>query len=218
MTLTRGQCTGDLDYGISRSLLPEELSFQNQLFAEEIIAQMVLLLAGVILFLAIHMVPQKPDLKDAIAMRIGKMGYRLFHGVFALIAICLIYIGYFDAKDSVILWYPPIWTRHLAATLMIFASIFAFAGMFSGKIKQKLKSPFSIAIKTWAFSHLLANGSLADLILFGFFLLYGVSYRISLKRRIARGVVTVPEGRIIADVYAICLGLGVLCGDDIRSA
>ena len=168
---------------------------------------MVLLLVGIVLFLVIHLVPQKAELKDGLTLRFGEMGYRIFHGVIALVAVGLIYIGYFDAKGTLILWYPPIWTKHLAATLMLIASILAFSGAFSGKIKQKLTSPFSIAIKTWAFAHLLANGSLSDLILFGFFLFFGVSYRISLKRRIAAGRVTIPEGRVSQDIWAILLGL-----------
>ena len=90
---------------------------------------------------------------------------------------------------------------------MLFASIFVFAAAFSGKIKQMLTSPLSVAIKIWALAHLLANGSLADVLLFGFFLLFAVSYRISLKRRIAAGLVSVPQGRAINDVYAVLLGL-----------
>ncbi|SFO29077.1 Uncharacterized membrane protein [Cohaesibacter marisflavi] len=168
---------------------------------------MVLLLVGIALFLVIHLVPQKAELKDGLTLRFGVMGYRMFHGVVALVAVGLIYVGYFAAKGTFILWYPPIWTKHLAATLMLIASILAFSGAFSGKIKQKLTSPFSIAIKTWAFAHLLANGSLSDLILFGFFLFFGVSYRISLKRRIAAGRVTIPEGRVSQDIWAILLGL-----------
>ncbi|WP_319413978.1 NnrU family protein [uncultured Cohaesibacter sp.] len=167
---------------------------------------MILLLVGVILFLAIHLVPQRAELQNDLYQRFGVMGYRLFHGAVALLAVGLIYVGYFEAKDDVILWYPPLWTRHLAATFMLFASILAFAGLFKGKIKQKLTSPFSIAIKTWAFAHLLANGSLADLILFGFFLFYGVSYRISLKRRIAAGLVVVPDGTLKGDLFAFLLG------------
>nr|WP_321482883.1 NnrU family protein [uncultured Cohaesibacter sp.] len=169
---------------------------------------MVLLLVGIALFLVIHLVPQKAELKDGLTMRFGEMGYRIFHGVIALLAVGLIYVGYFSAQGTYILWYPPIWTRHLAATLMLFASILAFSGAVPGKIKQKLTSPFSIAIKTWAFAHLLANGTLSDLILFGFFLFFGVSYRISLKRRIAAGRVTIPKGKLKWDILAILLGLG----------
>ena len=168
---------------------------------------MLMLLVGLALFLAIHLVPQTPSLKDQLVARLGPTGYRGLHGVVALGSVVLIVLGYFEARYDVILWYPPIWTRHLAATLMLIASILVFAAPFSGKIKQALTSPLAVSLKIWAVAHLIANGSLADLVLFGFFLFFAVSYRISLKRRIAAGLVTVPEGRWIHDVYAVVLGL-----------
>ncbi|WP_114009023.1 NnrU family protein [Cohaesibacter intestini] len=169
---------------------------------------MLALIAGIILFFAIHLVPQRQTLKNALVERIGMMGYRALHGIVALAAVALIFGGYFVARYDVVLWYPPVWTRHLAATLMLFASILLFAAPFKGKIKEKLTSPLSVAIKVWALAHLMANGTLADVILFGFFLFYAVTYRISLKKRIQAGLVVVPEGRWLNDVYAVVLGLG----------
>ncbi|WP_319529077.1 NnrU family protein [uncultured Cohaesibacter sp.] len=168
---------------------------------------MLIMFVGFVLFLAIHLVPQSPKLKASLTDKLGLMGYRMLHGVVALISIVLIFKGYFEARNEIILWYPPIWTRHLAATLMLFASVIGFAGAFSGKLKQWLTSPFSVAIKIWALAHLLANGSLADVFLFVFFLLFAVSYRISLKKRIRAGLVTVPEGKVRDDVIAVVLGL-----------
>ena len=168
---------------------------------------MLALIFGLSLFLFIHLVPQKPALKEQLVKRVGMVGYRALHGLVALVAVVLIVVGYFESRYDVDLWYPPLWTRHLAATLMIFACILLFAAPFKGKIKEKLTSPLSVALKIWALAHLLANGTLSDTILFGFFLLYAVSYRISLKRRIAAGLVIVPQGRWLHDVYAIFLGL-----------
>ncbi|PLW77359.1 NnrU family protein [Cohaesibacter celericrescens] len=168
---------------------------------------MFMLLVGIVLFLAIHLVPQKPDLKASLIAKLGTGGYRGLHGVVALVSVVLIVVGYFEARGEVDLWYPPYWTRHLAATLMLIASILVFAAPFSGKIKEKLTSPLSVALKIWAFSHLIANGTLADVILFGFFLLFAVSYRISLKKRIKAGLVSIPKGRWLYDAYAVVLGL-----------
>ena len=168
---------------------------------------MLLLILGIILFFAIHFIPQKPDLKAGLQSKLGVMGYRMLHGAVALVAIALIATGYAEARYDVILWYPPVWTRHLAATLMIFASVLLFAAPFNGKIKQKLTSPLSVAIKIWAVAHLVANGSLADVILFCFFLFFAVTYRISLKKRIAAGLVVIPQGRWLYDLYAVVLGL-----------
>lgn len=169
---------------------------------------MLALISGLALFLLIHLVPQRPALKNKIVERVGMTGYRALHGLVALVAIVLILFGYFESRYDFDLWYPPVWTRHLAATLMVFACIFLLAAPFKGKIKEKLTSPLSVALKVWALAHLLANGTLSDVILFGFFLLYAVSYRISLKRRIAAGLVSVPQGRWVHDVYAVVLGLG----------
>ncbi len=171
------------------------------------LVNLLTMIAGIILFFAIHLVPQRQALKESIVERIGVMGYRALHGVVALAAIALIFGGFFQARYDVVLWYPPVWTRHLAATLMLFSSILLFAAPFKGKIKEKLTSPLSVAIKIWALAHLIANGTLADVILFGFFLFYAVTYRISLKKRIQAGLVVVPKGRWLHDVYAVVLGL-----------
>lgn len=170
---------------------------------------MTFLIIGIILFLAIHLVPQFPDLKDRFVARIGMMGYRALHGVVALGSIILIVYGYFESRyDAIIIWDPPFWTRHLVATLMLIASILVFAAPFAGKIKEKLTSPLAVGLKLWALAHLIGNGTLGDIVVFGFFLAFAVSYRISLKKRIAAGLVTVPQGRWINDVYAIVLGVG----------
>ena len=168
---------------------------------------MLLLVVGLVLFFAIHVIPQMSAFKQKLEGQLGVTGYRIFHGVVALLAVILIVKGYFDSRYDVILWVPPIWTRHLALTLMLFASILLFSAPFYGKIKQKLTSPLSVAIKIWALAHLLANGSLSDVVMFGFFLFFAVTYRISLKKRIAAGLVSVPVGRALYDVYAVVLGL-----------
>ncbi|MCV6548372.1 MAG: NnrU family protein [Cohaesibacter sp.] len=167
------------------------------------------LVLGILLFLIIHLVPQFPDFKECFVGKIGLMGYRALHGVIALGSVVLIVHGYFESRyDPVFLWDPPFWTRHLVATLMIFSSILVFAAPFSGKIKEKLTSPLSVSLKLWALAHLVGNGTLADVVLFGFFLFFAVSYRISLKKRIVAGLVSVPQGRWLHDVYALVLGLG----------
>ncbi|SNY93873.1 Uncharacterized membrane protein [Cohaesibacter sp. ES.047] len=168
---------------------------------------MLFMILGFVLFLAIHLIPQSPETKEKLTSRLGLMGYRMLHGVVALVSIALILKGYFDSRNEIMLWYPPIWTRHLAATLMLFACIIGFAAPFAGKLKQWLTSPFSVAIKIWALAHLIANGSVADVMLFVFFLLFAVSYRISLKRRIRAGLVVIPQGQVKYDILAVVLGL-----------
>ncbi len=167
---------------------------------------MTLLLIGLVLFLAIHLVPQMPDLKEKLAGNMGLLGYRALHAVVALTSVVLIVVGYFDARGEVDVWYPPVWTQHLAATLMFFASILVLAAPFDGKIKEKLTSPLAVSLKIWAVAHLIANGSLADIVVFGFFLGFAVSYRISLKKRIAAGLTVIKPGQWKYDVISIVLG------------
>ena len=88
------------------------------------------------------------------------------------------------AKAPVVpVWSPPSWTRWVAIVLMLPAFIFLVAAYVPGQIKAKLKHPFLVAIKTWALAHLIANGDLASIILFGSFLAYAVYDRITLKHR-----------------------------------
>jgi len=107
-------------------------------------------------------------------------------------------------------WSPPPWTRFVAIVLMLPAFIFLVAAYVPGEIKAKLKHPFLIAIKTWALAHLIANGDLASIILFGSFLAYAVYDRITLKGRRPTGLVEVPgPGSRRNDVIAVLLGTAV---------
>ena len=86
--------------------------------------------------------------------------------------------------------------------------VLLIAAYVPGQIKAKVKNPFLDAISTWALAHLIANGDLASIILFGSFLVYSVFDRIALKRRPATGLVTVAEtGQGRNDVIAVVGGL-----------
>lgn len=124
----------------------------------------------------------------------------------SIAAFVLLVYGF--AKAPVVqVWSPPDWTRWVAIVLMLPAFIFLVAAYFPGRIKTSLKHPFLVAIKTWALAHLIANGDLASIILFGSFLAYAVYDRIALKRRQPTGLV-VAKGPAKAqnDVIAILAG------------
>ena len=99
----------------------------------------------------------------------------------------------FARAPVVQVWSPPYWTRYVAMVLMLPVFILLIAAYLPGKIKETVKHPFLVAIKTWALAHLIANGDLASIILFGSFLAYAVIDRIALKHRPATGLVTVAE-------------------------
>jgi uncharacterized membrane protein len=167
---------------------------------------MTLLIIGIVVFLGIHLLPTVPGLRRSIAARLGENGYK---GLFSLLSIAgFVLLVYGFAKAPVVqVWSPPFWTRWVAIVLMLPAFIFLVAAYVPGQIKAKLKHPFLVAIKTWALAHLIANGDLASILLFGSFLAYAVYDRIAVKQREERGLVSVAAaGPPRNDIIAVVLG------------
>jgi uncharacterized membrane protein len=167
---------------------------------------MTLLIVAIVVFLGTHLVPTLP-LRGRLVERLGETGYKI---AFSLLSIAsFVFLVWAFSKAPVVqVWSPPSWTRWVAIVLMLPAFIFMVAAYVPGKIKERLKHPFLVAIKTWALAHLIANGDLASIILFGSFLAYAVFDRITLKRRAATGLVTVPDvGAVRNDVISVVGGL-----------
>lgn len=168
---------------------------------------MLILILGLILFLGVHSVRIfAPGIRDA---QIAKRGLGPWKGLYSLVAFAgfvLIVWGYGIARQTApILYEPPVWTRHLNLLLMVFAFIALAASQLpAGRIKAALKHPMLVAVKIWALGHLLANGDLAALLLFGTFLAWAVLDRISVKRR---GDVGPAPGPLTWDIAAIVIGL-----------
>jgi uncharacterized membrane protein len=143
---------------------------------------MTILILGILVLIGIHFVPAFPDLRDSLMARLGRNGYRALFSVVSLLGIALVVWGF--AKAPVVqIWAPPVWTRHLALLLMLPVFPLLLAAYLPGKIKAKVRHPMLAAIKFWALAHLIANGDLASIILFGSFLAYAVVDRILVKRR-----------------------------------
>lgn len=169
---------------------------------------MALLILGLVLFLGAHSVSiVAEDFRNRMAAR-SEIGWKAAYGVAALLGLYLIVQGYGAARtDPVLLWAPPVWTRHLAALLLLPIFVLFLASYLPGRIKAVTRHPQLVAVKLWAAGHLLANGTLADVILFGSFLGWGVADRISLKRRKQpRTLPTAPPSGA-NDVIAIVAGL-----------
>jgi len=167
---------------------------------------MTLLILGIIVFLGVHLLPTIADLRAQLVAHLSEGGYKAAFSLLSLASLALLIYGYATAP-LVQLWSPPSWTRWLAIVLMLPAFIFLVAAYVPGRIRERLKHPFLVAVKTWALAHLLANGDLASVILFGSFLAYAVYDRITLKHRRPTGLVGVegPE-RPQNDAIAIVLG------------
>lgn len=168
---------------------------------------MVLLILGLVLFIGMHSVSIVAEgFRNNMAAK-SELGWKAVYGLISLAGIYLIVQGYAAARlDPIVLYMPPTWLRHLAALLLLPVFILFFAPYFPGKIKAVTKHPQLVAVKLWAVSHLLVNGTVADLILFGTFLAWAVVDRISLKRRTPRAVPGLPEAGI-NDVIVVVVGL-----------
>ncbi len=172
---------------------------------------MIMLVLGLVLFLGIHSVVLfAPDMRDRLIQQFGKLPYRTVHSIGAIVGLGLIAHGYAAARmDPLWLWIPPFWMNHINLLLTVFAAVFVGAALVPGSwIKAKTGAPMLLAIKTWAFGHLLCNGGLHDVLLFGSFLAWGVvGYIIHRKRDRANGVVR--EGKIARDSISVVIGLAL---------
>ncbi len=146
---------------------------------------MTLLIVGLIVFLGTHAFSMARQGRAAIIARIGEGPYKGLYSLLALAGIILISIGYGQYRTSgyIPVWDPPVWTRHLALPLVWIAFVCFVAAYLPGRIKKTLKHPMLAGVKIWAFAHLLANGDLGSILLFGSFLAWAVMARISVKHR-----------------------------------
>jgi uncharacterized membrane protein len=146
---------------------------------------MVLMLAGLAIFLLTHGFTAMREQRAAVIARTGEVPYKIVHSVVSIVAVLMIAYGFGDwrAAGAAQLWHPPVWTRHLALVLMFLASIMFVAGYTAGRIKAILKYPVLVSVKTWALTHLLANGDLPTIVLSLVVLAWAVHARISMKRR-----------------------------------
>lgn len=172
--------------------------------------QHTLLIVGLVLFLAIH--SARIFAEDTRTRFIAARGELAWKGLYALVSIAgfvMIVYGYGEARAAPIaLWQPPVWTRHLAALLMLPAFIMLAAAYIPGNgIKARLKHPMLLGTKTWALAHLLSNGNLADVLLFGGFLVWAVlCFRACRQRDRAAGKVYESRG-VTRTLGAVAIGV-----------
>ena len=170
---------------------------------------MVQLLLGIVLFFGIHsMSIFALDLRDTLAAK-NELAWKGFYGLVSLIGIVLMVRGYSELRETPTLLYTtPLWMRHVAAVLLLPTFILFFAPYFPGRIRTAAKHPQLVAVKLWSVAHLLVNGTLADVLLFGSFLAWAVADRISMKKRPTRPVPGAPEAAA-NDIILVVVGLVV---------
>lgn len=171
---------------------------------------MTLLILGILLFLGIHTVPMAQGLRQGIHSATSPTIYKALFSLVSLAGLVLIVMGYGQMQGQGRLnpeiYTPPIWLRHLTLLLMWPSMILLVAANVPSRVRTMAKHPMLVGIKLWAFAHLLANGDLASLILFGSFLAWAVVDRISVKRRAALGPLGTKTGGLKGDLIAVVGG------------
>jgi uncharacterized membrane protein len=150
---------------------------------------LLILVSGLALFVGAHLFVTMREHRAGLIARFGEGPYKIGFSLVSLLGIVLIAYGFglYRATGWVDLWYPPRWTRHVVALVMWPAVVLLFAAYLPGHIKRTLKHPMLTAVKLWAAAHLLANGDLGSVLLFGSLLAWAVYDRIAVKRREATG-------------------------------
>lgn len=170
---------------------------------------LVIMIVGLAVFFGAHLVTTRREFRAGLIARHGEAAYKIGYSILSAVGLVLIVWGFahYRATGWIDVWYPPVAMRHIALALMPFAVILVVASYVRGRIYAKLKHPMLAGIKLWAFAHLLANGDLGSIILFGSFLAWAVYDRISLKHRSDPGAPPFPLGGVGNDVIAVVLGI-----------
>ena len=169
---------------------------------------MGLLVIGLVLFLGAHVFVTLRAPRAAVIARIGEWPYKGLIGLVSLVGLIVIGYGFghYRATDWIAVWSPPRWTYHITELLMWPASICVVAAYARGNIWRTLKHPFLVGVKTWAVAHLISNGDLGSIVLFGSVLAWAVYDRITLKRRSDPGAPSIPVGGTRNDIIALVIG------------
>jgi len=171
---------------------------------------MTLLLAGLIVFLGCHSVRIFAEpWRTAKIQRLGPKGWKGLYTLVAIAGFALVVWGYGAARlEPTVLYVPPLWTRHVAALLTVPAFILLAAAYVPGtRIKAWIGHPMVAGVKVWAFAHLLANGTLADVALFGSFLAWAIADFVAARRRDRANGTVYVAGPLSRDVAAVAIGL-----------
>jgi uncharacterized membrane protein len=170
---------------------------------------LAVMILGLVLFLGAHTLPAQRKWRRRAIAALGEGGYKIAYALVSLLGIALIVwgFGHYRATGWIDIWNPPKALKHITVALMLPAVILVVAAYIRGHIYTALKHPMLAGVKLWAAAHLLANGDLGSIILFGSFLGWAVFDRISLKRRSDAGAPAIPVGGWGNDLIAVAVGI-----------
>jgi uncharacterized membrane protein len=171
---------------------------------------MTFLILGLILFLGAHSLRIFADpWRTAQMARLGEGPWKGLYSLASIVGFVLLLWGFGRARAAtVVLWSPPLWTHYVALVLTLIAFVLIVAAYVPGtRIKSRLHHPMVLSVKVWAFAHLISTGTLADVVLFGSFLVWAIAdFASSRKRDRAAGTVY-PAGTVGKDAVAIVVGV-----------
>jgi uncharacterized membrane protein len=171
---------------------------------------MAYLLAGLLMFLGVHSLRIFADGWRAQQIaRIGPLPWKGLVSVLSLAGFALLVWGWGMARQTpVVLWQPPVGMRHAASLLTLLAFVLLAAAYVPGNaIKARFHHPMVLGVKTWALAHLLSNGNLAHVVLFGSFLAWGVLLFIASRRRDRREATVYAPGRLAPTLVTVVVGV-----------
>ena len=170
---------------------------------------LAVMILGLVLFLGVHTLTTRRDLRARLIASSGEGGYKIGYALVSIAGLALIVWGFADyrAHGMIDVWHPPKALKHLTVALMLPAVVLVVAAYIRGRIYTVVKHPMLAGVKLWAAAHLIANGDLGAIILFGSFLGWAVFDRISLKRRADAGAPPIPVGGVSNDLIAVAVGI-----------
>jgi uncharacterized membrane protein len=171
---------------------------------------LAILVLGLALFIATHSLVSLRELRAGLILELGKPVYHTLFGIASVIEVGLIAWGYslYRATEYTQIWSPPAGMRHVTVGLMLIASILLAAYAIPSHIKARVKHPLIAATKTWALAHLLSNGDLGSIILFGALLAWAVYAFVSAKHRKDVVLPVAPAGWG-NDVFVVIVGVAL---------
>ena len=170
---------------------------------------MLYLILGLVLFLGLHSVRiVAEDWRTRSIERVGASTWKAVYSLLSLLGFGLIVWGFSVARGQPVqLWSPPRGMRHLASLLTLLSFVLLAAAYIPGNaIKAKLHHPMVLSVKVWALAHLLANGNLAHMVLFGAFLVWSVFNFAAARRRDRRGAILYAPGHVAPTVLTVLVG------------
>lgn len=171
---------------------------------------MTILILGLAVFLGTHSIRIFADnWRAAQRMRFGENAWKAGYSLASIVGFALIIWGFGMARhEPIVVWVPPVAMRHVAALLTLISFILLTAAYVPRNgVKARLHHPMILGVKVWAFAHLLSNGTLADMVLFGSFLVWSIFSFSAARRRDRAANTQYPVGTMSGTLAVVVVGI-----------